>query len=460
MNKPLVYFFFAVIAVIGSAWIVQSNGFYYIDELSRFLYSRFVLQALPVTVETWHRPIPLWLFALPAQLGHRFTMFFGLGLYLVVLLFTYKIAVLKGLRHAEWVVLLTGLQPILFDISYSCMNEIPAALVIVLSYWSHLKGRHGWSLAIASLAIMCRPEAYVFAGLMFLAYLYHREWKLLPLVVIGPVIWIALTASISGSLLTFFTEWSAYSHVKKYLPGVSVFFYPQHLADIFGIAQVLFFAIGVVAVARAKKTADYAIMYATIASSIILNTLTGAEVFHWTGSIADLRYLTVVGPFFGIIAVSGMSDLLERIPRPASRTAFSVVVLGILVFNCTLTTHPRRWENYDKVVIDMTAAAVKTYPGVTILSNHPIVHYMMDVAPTGGVNCSLFTQRSLSEHATCLVLVDPFTENSIYFSSDVAKEDLLRDPAMVVVDQYVYAHSEYLLLYKNSRGGLAELKHN
>ena len=115
--NPLFIFFLATVAVIESVWILQSNGFYFIDECAHYLFSRFVLQALPVTVETWHRPIPQWLFALPAQLGHPFTMFFACGLFLCLLLITYRIAVLHGIKHAEWVVILVGLQPILFDLS-------------------------------------------------------------------------------------------------------------------------------------------------------------------------------------------------------------------------------------------------------------------------------------------------------------------------------------------------------
>jgi len=119
-----------VVAVIESIWVLKSDGFYYIDELSHYLYSRFVLQALPITVQTWHRPIPQWLFALPAQLGHTFTMFFAAALFICLLFLMYRIALLHGIKHAEWIVILVGLQPILFDLSYACMTEMPAAFMI------------------------------------------------------------------------------------------------------------------------------------------------------------------------------------------------------------------------------------------------------------------------------------------------------------------------------------------
>jgi hypothetical protein len=109
LRNPLLVFFLGVVAVIESVWILRSNGFYPVDECAHFLYSRFVLSALPETVQTWHRPGRLWLFALPAQLGHPFTMFFCLALFLCLLLVTYRTAVLMNIRHAVWVVILIGL---------------------------------------------------------------------------------------------------------------------------------------------------------------------------------------------------------------------------------------------------------------------------------------------------------------------------------------------------------------
>lgn len=132
LKKPLLVFFLAIVAVIESIWILKSDGFYFIDECAHFLFSRYVLNDLTEVVSAWHRPGRLWLFALPAQLGHTFTMFFSLALFLCLLVVSYQIAKLKKIKHTEWAVLLIGLQPILFDISYACLAEAPAALVITL----------------------------------------------------------------------------------------------------------------------------------------------------------------------------------------------------------------------------------------------------------------------------------------------------------------------------------------
>jgi hypothetical protein len=449
LRNPLLIFFLSVVAAIGSVWVIQSNGFYPIDECAHFLYSRFVLSTLPITVQTWHRPGRLWLFALPAQLGHTFTMFFSLGLFLCLLLVTYRIAVRMHIKHAVWVVILTGLQPILFDISYACLAEAPAALLIALSYLYHLKGKPGWCLALASALFLFRFEMFLYAVVMFFVYLWKREWKILPLVLLGPMLWIGSSAIISGNVMTFFTEWSTFSHLGKYVPGVSITYYIENLHNIFGFAQVLLFVIGVICIVRARKSADYGILLSIIAINIIINTLAGAEVFHWTGSIGELRYIAVVAPFVGIVSVYGLSEILDRVKPSWAGFALSVLLFGAIVFNCILTTHPRRWTSYDQFVITRTKALRSAYPDLTLLSNNCIVAYVMDVAPCGGPHYAKLETEALRKNPECLVLWDPYSSNPRFDRTEMTKERMLGDSTMVLLEGYSNWDAEYLVLGRN-----------
>jgi hypothetical protein len=453
LRNPLLIFFLGVVAVIESVWILCSNGFYPVDECAHYLYSRFVLTALPFTVETWNRPGRLWLFALPAQFGHTFTMFFCLALFLCLLLVAYRIAVRMNIRHAVWVVILTGLQPVLFDISYACLAETPAALVLALSYLYHLKRKYGWSLAIASLVFLFRFEMYAFALLMFFIYMRKREWRILPFVVLGPLLWIGSSAIISGDVMTFFREWTRFSQLGKYVSGIPVVYYVEHLPTIFGVAQVFLFAAGLLFIVRAKKAAEFGILLCAIVGNVVINTLAGAEVFHWTGSIGEFRYIAVVAPFVGIVSVYGLSELLDRVNLSWGKQALSVLVFCVVVFNCTLTTHPRRWENYEKIVLSMTRALRVEYPDLTLLSNNSIAAYVVDVAPSGGAHFEKLDSRILAKYSRCLILWDPYSSNPRFFQTGVTLESMLQDSTLVAVDRYNYWDAEYILFLKDARPG-------
>lgn len=450
MKKPLLVFFLAVVATLESIWILKSDGFYFIDECAHFLFSRFVLNDLTEVVSAWHRPGRLWLFVLPAQLGHTFTMFFSLALFLCLLIVSYQIAKLQKIKHAEWAVLLIGLQPILFDISYTCLAEAPAALVIALSYWYHLKEKHGWSLAIASAVFLFRFEMYPFAVLLFCVYLLRREWKILPLVMLGPILWIASSTLITGDVMTFFREWSHFANIGKFIPGTSVTHYIENLQAIFGVAQLLLFIAGVVFINRAKRNAEFGIIYFTIALNIIINTLAGAEVFHWTGSIGELRYIAVVGPLFGIISTYGFTEIVTRLKAPFYQFIFSILILSVVVFNCTLATHPRRWPTYDKIVVNMTNEVRAEYPDLTLLSNNCNAAYAIDVPPYGGPHFAKLNKDMLRKYPECIILWDPFSSNSIFSQTELTKEKMLQDTTITVLDTYTYWNVEYLVLYRNA----------
>ena len=451
LRDPLLLFFLGVVAVIESIWILRSDGFYPIDECAHFLYSRFVLDVLPVTVQTWHRPGRLWLFALPSQLGHSFTMFFCLGLYLLLLLVTYRIAVLMRIKHPAWVVVLTGLQPILFDISYACLAEAPAALLIALAYLYHLKGKHGWSLAIASAVFLFRFEMYGFALLMSFIYMRTREWRILPLVLLGPLAWIGSSAIISGDVLTFFKEWSHFSDLGKYVTGSSFTHYFENLHTIFGFVPMIFFAVGVIFIALSRRSAEFGTIYFILALGIIVNTLAGAEVLHWTGSIGDFRYVAVVAPFIGLVSAYGLSEVLERAKVPWAQLVLSIVIFSAVVVNCIVTTHPRRWSDEDQVVITLTQALRSEYPDLPLLSNSYIPAYVMDVPPWGGTHFARLDSDMLKKYPDCVILWDPFLANPRFHRTELTQEKLLQDTTMLVVKKYKFRDEEYLVLYRNVR---------
>jgi hypothetical protein len=249
--------------------------------------------------------------------------------------------------------------------------------------------------------------------------------------------------------MTFFREWSKFSNLGKYVPGVSVTHYVENLHTIFGFAQVVLFVVGVISIVRAKKSADFGILFCIIAINIIVNTLAGAEVFHWTGSIGELRYIAVVAPFVGIVSVYGLSEVLDRVKPSWAQLALSLLVFGALVFNCTLTTHPRRWTNYDQIVINMTKAMRSEYPDLTLLSNNCIVAYVMDVAPSGGPHFAKLDTDMLKKYPECLILWDPFSSNPRFDQTELTKEKLLQDSTMVLLERYNYWDAEYLILYRN-----------
>ena len=97
----------------------------------------------------------------------------------------------------------------------------------------------------------------------------------------------------------------------------------------------------------------------------------------------------------------------------------------------------------------MTKELMRTYPDTTVLCNNPIVAYMMDESPAGGMHYHLFNKETLKKHPQCIILWDPFSSNSIFYQTEVTKEMVLQDTTIHVLDKYNYWSAEYLLLLKH-----------
>jgi hypothetical protein len=113
-----------------------------------------------------------------------------------------------------------------------------------------------------------------------------------------------------------------------------------------------------------------------------------------------------------------------------------------------MTTHPRIWANYNKVVIALAKEMRTEYPNLTVLSNNCIVAYLMDVSPAGGEHYALFNKETLKKYPECLIFWDPFSSNSIFYQTELTKEMMLQDTTIQVLKKYNYWSAEYLLLYK------------
>ncbi|MCC7158622.1 MAG: hypothetical protein IT281_03700 [Ignavibacteria bacterium] len=75
------------------------------------------------------------LFSLPAQFGLKGVQITSALLFIVTIFIAYRILKQKSVKYAEWVIPIIGFQPVLFNVSYTTLAELPAAFLIVLSFY-------------------------------------------------------------------------------------------------------------------------------------------------------------------------------------------------------------------------------------------------------------------------------------------------------------------------------------
>jgi len=414
--------------VVQGYWIIHSSGFYFIDDSCHFNYSRHVLDSYNQSIGSWHRLGRVWLFALPAQFGLKGAQIFSSLLFLLTIFIAYKILQLKNVKYAEWVVLAIGFQPVLFNISYTVLAELPAACLILLSFYFYLKDKYIPVMIFSSAIFLFRTEYYFVAGIFLIIYLFKRKWLSALLFASGPVFWFIVSWIISGEYWRFFYDMSLHARLPKITDGIEWDYYIGYAPVIFGILQTIFFILGTILIFIKKRINDFGLLLLIVLGGFFIHTLLALKGLDLTCSIGQLRYLAVIGPAFGIISVFGLSFLWEKISNGYLRGAMQVLFILIMFFLGPYLTPVHSKFQIEKVS-DKIAELVKTkYPDYKVVSNLHYVANSMDEAASGSGNFYNLTQGNLQKFNREIIIWDRELETSPFVDENLKLKKIEENP--------------------------------
>jgi hypothetical protein len=440
---------FAILIIVLGALIWQSDGFYPIDEGAHFISDAAALRYPSTSLGVWQRFGSVWLFALPAQFGHKVVKIFGSILFLVTVFITYKVAEIEGIPGKEWVVALAGLQPAFLDISFTCMPELPASTLLILSYYLYRKSRLNWSVFAASLTFLFRYEMFIFAGIILLIVMKRRAVSAVPYVFAGPAIWYFFSCLWTGDPAWLGRELLRFSALEKYKEGVQWFHYLVNSPVIFGWIPVGLFVIAF-AFDFLRKTVRSPLLYLGIFLSLTISTLASSKVFHWTGSVGDVRYLTPISPFMAVIALEGLAALRSIIPAGVISRYLPFGLAGLLALQTIPAVKPHHLDSYEKTVISLTQRAAADTIATPILSNH-WASRLPPMGPNQGRDSVLYlSKETLSSHERAYVLWDPKLANSPFTQKALTLSSLREDSSVSLVDSVVSDAGTVFLFLKDT----------
>ncbi len=447
IRKPELILFGLLIIFLGTL-VWQSEGFYRWDEGAHFVFDASALQRPAVSLGVWQRFGGVWLFTLPAQLGHRAVKIFASVLFLLAVYLTYKVAEIEEIPGKHWVIALAGFQPAFLDIGYTCMAELPAALLLVLSYLLYRRSAWKWSLLAASLVFLFRYEMYFFALIMMFMVWRKRQFSALPWIVAGPAIWYLFTLLWIGDPLWLPREILWYGRLEKYEEGASLLHYIVKAPEIFGWPPVILFVIAVVYGAVQKKL-DSPILVLTVFLNFLISTLASSEAVHWTGAVGDIRYLMPVAPFFALVALGGLSVVTGRFAQVRAST---FIPLGCVAWLCGQTANtlgPHTFSPYERAVISLTQRAAADSIETPILSNHWATQYAVLSGAANTRKAAKISNEAFDSTRRVYILWDPQLAVSPFVSHTLRLADLRANRSVALVDSAVVYNKTILLLLKN-----------
>ncbi len=435
-NKTRKYLFWVVLIIVQAIWIFNSDGFYFIDDSSHFNFNRHFFDSFSQSTGAWHRMGRVLLFAIPAQFGLKGVQIASALIFMLTIHISYRILKEKNIPYAEWIIPVLGFQPVLFNISYTSLAELPAAFLIVLSFYYYLKDKPRLVLITSSLIFIFRTEYSFICAIYFLIYAYRKNYKVLLFAITGPVLWYLYTTLISLNPTQFFYDMTLHSRLLKIDVGVDWYYYLMHSPKIFGFLQAVFFMAGVIILFLKKELKDYWLLVLFFFGGIAVQTLLALKGLNLTCSIGQLRYVAVVGPAFGILAAVGIGYFYIKLKQPLGNIILSTILLFIMFILGPYSTPYHNKFEIEKVSEDITKFANDNYPEYKIITNMHQVANALDESQTGGKKFTLLSQTNLNNTPKALIIWCSYLEGSPFVDDDVTLKEIESIPGIKQVKDY------------------------
>lgn len=432
-SNKLLIFFFLVAILMEFVWIFNSDGFYFIDDGCHFNYNRHYLEDLSRTVSSWSRVGRVLLYFPAAQFGLKGVQINAAIIFFITIIISYKILKNAGITYAEWVVPFIAFQPVLFNISFSSLAELPAATLIILSFYFYQRNKDTFAMLCASLTFIFRTEMYFVAVIYLLVYLKQKKYKTLIPFLVGPLFWTLYTIIITGSLHSLLENLFIHTKLPRITQGVKWYHYLVLSPKTYGLFQTLFFITGCIYILFKKELKSFIILMFIVFGGIAGHTLAALDGLNTTCSVGQVRYISIVGPAFAVISVAGMSYFATKINR-ITRNIFAVIIFIVsLILGPLVTPFHKKYE-IDKISEQFAYQIHTQYQGYVIISDLHQIANALDEPSSGGKIYKPLTKKNLEEHQKALIIWESSLDGSPFTQESLTRKDIENLPGVRVID--------------------------
>ncbi|MBD2767054.1 DUF2029 domain-containing protein [Hymenobacter sp. BT664] len=344
------------------------------DSIKHYLFARYAFQYPMNYLDSWAKPLFTLVASVPAQAGFMGMKLFQCGVVAVSAWCAYVVARSLRLPVPELAILFAYATPDYFIIQFSGLTEPLFGLVLVSAVMLAVTNRPGWSAALISWLPFVRSEGFILLGLWVVYFAWRRQWRYLPLLVVGYVVFSAVGAIVMHEPGWVFGH-NPYATISVYGHGAWGHFV-FNLPGLLGWVLLLLAVVGGGRMVldllhpehrqRPLFSAELLLIYGSICVFIAAHTIFWAlGLFN---SFGMTRVLTVTAPLFAIVALRGLTWLaqLGRTPEAQRRIRIAAVV-AVVAFLFLGTRQGFRWERdftrpADQEVLENAAAWIrKTY---------------------------------------------------------------------------------------------------
>ncbi len=308
-------------------------------------------------VSIWNRPLWVLVFMVPVQLG-KFMVPLVMSLFAVLsAYFIFQSALIKKIPYAILVVPFLLFQPFFFGVAKDAMTEPLAACIVAGGLYFLLKKRYLVFALLGSFLPLARTELVIFTAIWGLILLLEKQWKYIPLLGFGLVLWSVLGWMFRGDAMyvlneTIFKE----AHENRY-GNLEWWTYLRRYFYVLGPVVFYFFVLGFI---RHWKKFDFFI-YGQFIIGITLYTLFTTTI-NLGNSAGFLRNLVPLSPLAAIIALYGFNFWIKGLAKSNKTT---LIVSTVLLAVVALFFRNELWKHHK--VLDTTHLTILPIMSILVM---------------------------------------------------------------------------------------------
>lgn len=364
------------------------------DSLLHYMYAKYAWIDHSLFFNHWGKPVFTIISSPFAQFGFTGIKIFNVIASSFSVLFAYKIAKRFNLSYAHLIFIPLFAAPLFFKVMFSGLTEPFSAFILSAFLYAWVVNKKVAAITIISFIPFIRSEGIIILGVVLVYLLWTKNWKYVPLLIVGHLVISLLGYQYNDNLLWVFNKipyaklssvygvgnWSHFVNQLYFCLGPLIYF-----LLIIGLIKML------VAMFTSEKRSDFFneklfLVYGIFIAFFIAHTMFWAlGIFN---SMGLNRVFVTVFPLVALICIEGLGFITQNLSVKIEKIVAYTFSLLIAIFTCL--PNPASINFKEDLLLDEGMKTVKEKVVPYLETKYPTKTYM-----SGDLSISFYSNRNV-----------------------------------------------------------------
>ena len=306
------------------------------DSVHHYLFARYAPNYPALFFDHWAKPLFVLLASPFAQFGFIGIKIFNVLVSALTVYFTIKTCSISGIRNSLLTIAFFVFAPVSFALTFSGLTEPLFALLLILGIYLTIKEKGIIAAIVISFLPFVRSEGLLIIGIFTLYFLMRKQFKFIPLLLVGHVVYSIAGYFVYHDILWVFTK-IPYAHVSSVYGHGGLFHFVNELAYLIGIPIYVLMGSGICVLLWKGIRNKVSLELLVLVGLGFLGFFIAHTLFWYLGifnSMGLKRVFVGVMPLMVISALFGFNFLVDQ-ARRWHKIVFALLMLIIAIFPFT-----------------------------------------------------------------------------------------------------------------------------